>query len=549
MPLRLSRILGILCLLAALPGSSLAGHVHGHRPKLALYVGGYGDLSQASRDTVAMYDLAVCMLPPSQVEEIRSKNPDIELFFQWMPQNIISWSENDTFWYPDTTWSILRLCEFYAARNDWFLRDTQGQRIPEWGNWAANWTRYCPKGTYGTSRGLNYVEWLMQVAIPQITQSGQPWAPWGPGHGSYDGFMLEVLVDCVGSWGYQPYEFADPDRDGEPEGVHAGCSMGGDQDSLSILYREMNDTFHATVSKLQDDGQLVLLNAGSSVMGPAWRTDVTGIKLEGWMSWYTRPWTDWWDNFYGLQDADDNVVWGPGWAWAEAYVGHHGIDALEGWDHSILHVRPNPEESDTAAVRLRRWGLGTSLLGDGYFTFTWDEGSVHWYPDYDRDMGEPVGDYFRRAVPHFGGGADDTLYVRYFTGGKVEVNPNPYRVDGIPAEDVRYGTWGPSAVERVQAVTAEPSEPVVTVPNPYRTGASIRVRGVRTRGVECAIYDLAGRLVRALPGAADDGNEIELRWDGRTPSGRKAAAGFYRLRIRTDIGVTERRFLFVPGVS
>ena len=39
---------------------------------------------------------------------------------------------------------------------------------------------------------------------------------------------------------------------------------------------------------------------------------------------------DWWDYFYGLMDLSETEMWGHGYAWAEANVGHFGIDELDG---------------------------------------------------------------------------------------------------------------------------------------------------------------------------------------------------------------------------
>ncbi len=410
-------------------------------PKVLVYACNVGGMTQAQLDTLAWYDAAVLPEGPGTVQAIRRRNPSIELYFDWMPQNIVSWHENDTSWYPDTTWSLIRLAQLYAIKNDWYLHDIYGARIPEWGGWAANWTRYCPKGTYGTSRGLNYVQWLVQVAIPQIVESGAAWPRWGPGSGGYDGLMLEILVDCVGSFGYQAYENADPDRDGQPEGVDASCTTGGDQDSLSILYREMNDTiFHPKISQLQDEGIPILLNVGNKYLGPSWRTDVTGIKLEGWMSNYDScPWMTWWDWFYGLENPSHTEMWGPGYKWAETFVGHKHDPTEEGWNHTLLQVYPLSNWPEDECQRVKRWGLGTTLLGGGFFTYTKDGCNPWWQPEYEWDFGTPLADFTEET--YVGHSLADTLYVRQFSKGFVEVNPNSYIVNGVAAQDSRFGFW------------------------------------------------------------------------------------------------------------
>ncbi len=519
-----------------------ADHVFGHRPKLAIYATGTGILNNAQRDTLCKYDVAIVGAGPTEVADFRQRNPNIELLFQWLPQTIANWAENDSTWYPDTTWSLIRLSEFYALKNNWYLRDIWGQRIPEWYGVAANWTKFCPKGVYGTSKGLNYVEWLVQVAMPQVIDSGRFWPPWGVGSQAYDGLHMEILADCVGSFGWQNYQYADPDQGGVAEGVYSSCSMGGENDSLSVLYRAMNDVFHPVVSKLQDEGVLVILNIGNPYIGPSWRTDVSATKLEGWMTNDNQYWMTWRDWFYGLTDPPHQNVWGPGYSWAETFVHHTGVDSLEGWDQSIIEVQPVPGTPDTTGTRLRRWGIGTSLLGDGFVTYTMDQASVHWYPEFDVDMGLPVGDYFRRTYPSHLMNSVDTLYCRNYTLGLVEVNPNTWSVNGIAAQDSRITLWA-TGVQPPPRLP--PARRALLAPNPYRANAMIDVTGFGA-GCDLAVYDLEGRRIRDL-GAGSGTDPRTFRWDGKSDTGARAPAGLYWMAARDARSNVRKRLVLIKG--
>jgi hypothetical protein len=429
-------------------------------PKVAVYTNKVGAMGAAELDTLSWYDAIVMPEGPGVVRELRERNPEIRLYFDWMPQNIVHWGEDETAWFPDTTWSLIRLAEFYALKNDWYLRDTQNERIQEWDGWAANWTRYCPKGTYGTSRGLNYVEWLVRVAIPQVTNGGESWARWGRGSSAYDGIMFEILVDCVGSWGYRPYENADPDQDGQAEGVHGACSVGGDQDSLTILYREMNDAFRPAVERLRSEGVTLLLNAGNSHMGPSWRGDFDGIKLEGYLTASQQPWDTWWTAFYCARSPNGADLWGPGYYWAEQNVGLSQPDSLGGWDATIVQALLRPGTSESDASRIKRLCLGTTLLGNGYFTYSRDQHSPSWQPEYDRDLGRPLAPLTKEVfVPSDPSYRSDTLYVRVFSKGLVEVNPQAHPVRGVPAQDARLGYW--SRVDDLTVLEASPRSVVL----------------------------------------------------------------------------------------
>jgi len=407
-------------------------------PKIALYTDRVGTMSEAQFDTLSWYDLVCFNEGPNNVGRVRSRNADIELFWIWMPQNIVSWSENSTFWHADTSWSLYRLSQFYAQQNDWYLRDVNGQRIVEWDGHAANWTKYCPKGVYGTSRGLTYVEWLVQVAIPKITKNNPRWADWGRGSSSYTGLMLEIIADCVGSYGWQRYQFADPDRDGQAEGVFATCSQGGADDSLSVLYREQNEIFHAGLYSALPPNTPVLMNGGNKYVNPAWWTDTAGMKIETWMSFPNPSSISWWEYLYGARNWNDTEVWGPGYEWAEWYCGHDGLED-EGWDHTLLQVSPPLDWIASRTQRLKRFGFGTTLLGDGFYMYTKDQHGLFWQPEYEWDLGEPLGHFTRET---YGGQTPtDTLYVRLFDEGVVEVNPNKVTLQGVPAEDSRVGFW------------------------------------------------------------------------------------------------------------
>lgn len=453
-------------LLAASPATALRGQEN--YPKVSLITIQVGDMTSAQLDSIAWYDVIAFPESPIIVERIRARNPKAKLFFLWMPQNIVNWGESETFWYPDTSWSLNRLSQFYAQKNDWYLRDVWGERIPEWGGWAANWTRYCPRGTYGTSRGLTYVEWLTERAIPQIVQSGDTWSPWGWESSAYQGIFFEVLADCVGSFGWQTYQYADPDRDGVAEGVYHPCSVGGDMDSLSILYREMNEVFHDGLWPAVGDEMPIIMNAANRFINPAWWTDVSGIKIESWLSSPPyQQWQDWRRFFYGLRNFNGQDVWGPGYLWSEWLVGHTEDDARNGWDLSMLQVFRRDEWDDEYTERKKRLGLGTSLLGEGYFSFTKDQRSPMWQPEYDWDLGEPIQPFARET---YAGQTSfhDTLYVRIFGKGFVEVNPNRFPLHTVPAEDARFSFWRTvldlSAVPRGRSAvevffTAPPIEP------------------------------------------------------------------------------------------
>ena len=79
------------------------------------------------------------------------------------------------------------------------------------------------------------------------------------------------------------------------------------------------------------------------------------------------------------------------------------------------------EKARTADPQMLRFGLATTLMGDGYFGYDGgnglSRGNWWWYPEYDAPLGYPKGPAQRR---------EDGLWQREFDGGLVMVNGTSY---------------------------------------------------------------------------------------------------------------------------
>jgi hypothetical protein len=421
-------------------------------PKVLAHVRNIATFSPGQLDTLSWFDMVnTATGSPEIIAAMRSRNPHQRIFFRHMPQTIVNWQEGDDFWHADTAWSLVRLMQYYALQNDWFLYDTEGERIPEWNGYSANWTRYCPLGTYGTSQGMTIAEWYVDVALPQIAYhsiGGEGWPEaWGWGSSAFDGLAWEVFVDCPAVSTPDAFAAADPDRDGEPEGIDDLCWDGGDLDSLSVLYREANAYIQARLRVVHPD--LVMLSARASWrIKPAWVwEELNGLKLEEWNPYafdpnasYPLHHYSWWSWMYGRRhgpQGSGGTLVGDGYRFAEQVMHPFGNDALEGWDVTYIQYYPGRGWHPTPAEeeRVLRLGLGTALLGDGYFCLTYDEVLPVWVDLFDWDFGDPLGNFTRELV------GSDTLYVRRFTEGFVEVNPYHFDLGPIPAGDARFAFW------------------------------------------------------------------------------------------------------------
>jgi len=405
-------------------------------PRAAAHVHGVSRMSSAQKDTLARFDVVSCREDPQTIAEMRARNPEQRLFYRHMPQFIVRWTEDETYWYADTSYSLARLCQYYAMQNDWYLYDIFGEPIEEWGCYAANWTPYCPEGTYGTSVGMTYAEWYINVALPQIAfESTAAWGEaWGWGSSAYDGIAWEVMYECPACCAYDRYRYADPDRDGEIEGIAGSCWDGGD-DSLAVLVHETNLEFWEDCEARIPPSLIINTNRGTTPTQACFAYNTNGLKLEDWKPNRYQAHSTWWSWMYGRRDGQGELI-GDGYAFAEQRMHRSGDDRRDGWDVTWLVVATRGAQWDPAyAARMRRWGLGTTLLGDGTFIFTHEYKDPIWCDELNIEFGGALEDYQRELV------GSDTLYVRRFEKGFVEVNPYAHTVAGIHYEDARFSYW------------------------------------------------------------------------------------------------------------
>jgi hypothetical protein len=75
---------------------------------------------------------------------------------------------------------------------------------------------------------------------------------------------------------------------------------------------------------------------------------------------------------------------------------------------------------------------------------------------------------------------------------------------------------------------------LVAYPNPFRDRTTVAFALPRAMDADIAVYDLAGRRVRALRGGAAPAGEGRVTWDGRGGAGERVPAGVYWVRLRGE---------------
>lgn len=421
-------------------------------PKTLTYSSEINRLTPQERDSIAWHDVVVLMGRPEHYRLLRTLrqqqagNREIRFLYQVMPQIIPYWDGQPAAWVADTLWSPYRKMMYYARMNDWYLRDTAGARIDVGTDVMLNWTPHCPPGVYGDSKGMRVAEWYART-LAQMAVQGRGWGvPWRwdeVANGTPNGYIFEVYLDCWGS--LRPMPNADPDRDGVAEGVTRNCTNGGYQEPLTLLIAQESAIFWSTIDELFPPDFVICLQSNNQYDGPPTRYRANGMKFENWLRpGYGRLRT-WLDYFYGgLRPGGDG--WDVGYAWTESNLvggGPSVPERMRGWDLSFIETWQDGAPSEYE--RHKRFGLGTVLLGEGYFCHTRDQVKPQWEPEFDWDFGTPLEPFWRKnATP------SDTVYVRRFDLGMVEVNPNATARLGIPPNDARFTFWMP-----VQDLTAE----------------------------------------------------------------------------------------------
>lgn len=327
-------------------------------PKLALVTP--KSIVNIGIEEVAQYDLVMGVVRPERAEEIRELNPDIILLHQtdpfecWPITNWQSWMA------ADTTWSIDRLVQYYVIKNkelnsEWLLKTTTGNYISRYNKMELNFSDFCPKGAYGTSKGLIFRDWLAKVAYPQII-SNELWQKY------YDGFHFDVFESCS-TWDIT-FKNVDLNLDGinDSSGYISPCyNIRGDSNLFRTQQHNAVELF--TNNLFNSISPLVIVTVGQDRIDSNCRSKFNGWKLERWMrqSGASKQWIDWWkgtNNTTGYKEAEEVLF---------RYGEDDRYDEFQGWDYSVLDVKTPVNITYDEVRQFARFALGTSLLGDGYF--------------------------------------------------------------------------------------------------------------------------------------------------------------------------------------
>jgi len=401
-------------------------------PRVASFIDTWEWYDTEHQANIARYDAVAYQGSPEGLEALHRMNPDARVFYRVMPQCIPGAD-----WGTDHNW--MDLVRRYAEPNDWILLHDDGTEAVAKG-WGTYWrwgdyTEHCPEGTVFDpeipeldSRGLTLAEWMATRFIPWFVENRLSVG--------YEGLWWEVIAaEANRYWWYHDTPFEGAMLDWNRNGI-------ADDDEPGDQFEAFKASWQATTAWWLDEtrariGWDLPIIGGGDGFAPE-LSYLHGFKNEDFLNrnFWTSPYWDWWSEFYG-RGSDPR----------RGYRAQR-TRCISGWDLSMNQMFWRSDEHwhfDDPDEYLRhiRFGLGTTLLGDGYFLF-YDKdhrapgGGVwnRWVPEYyDLELGVRA-DPFRKQV--FGA---DTLYTRTFRDaageitGYVAVNPFDHEVGGVPAED------------------------------------------------------------------------------------------------------------------
>ncbi len=218
----------------------------------------------------------------------------------------------------------------------------------------------------------------------------------------------------------------------------------------------------------------------------------------------------------------------------EAGLAFNGYDAVIGFDSGALTFLP------TSPLSLQEGSYMKSACGSTFHYFVPAPDSLtisHALLCAGKSLSGP-GQLYKLRFRASSTVQSTSVHIRHiqFYDAGVYVNP-AYASDAVVGIGIQAGVppGGPGAgAVRLRAL-----------PNPCRSHTSLAVDGGAAVG-PLVLYDLAGRRVRTLDGALDDGDTWRFEWDGRDAAGTALAPGVYLAVIHVATSPVSARVVLLP---
>lgn len=336
----------------------------GAYPKLAnYYAGGSTTISREKASLLAKWDLIVInpktiILSPDSIRWIRQQNPNIKIL-AWVSAGIKgSFPVGDESWY------------LHSADSPTNPKPPEQRQLTLAGPYS--YLVMNPASDFSVELPLFVNETIMSSGL-------------------FDGVFYDVLLERM----------EQPDIDINNDGV---------ADSRAVIQQEYQNGMTRLLSstrQLLGPEAIIIGNPGHefrwSENSPYWKY-ANGSMQEYALGSQFGPRTPSWPELMEIYQSNMQEPPPP--------TRMHWIAC--GTEHeNFSEIKPNLPPT---YLQKMRFGLTTTLLGDGYFSFdSFGHSQLWWFPEYDADLGLPEGDAQQRS---------DGTWMREFENGTVMVNPS-----------------------------------------------------------------------------------------------------------------------------
>lgn len=280
--------------------------------------------------------------------------------------------------------SVLRRKLAQGIPAEWYLTKSDGTRLSFWpGTYLLNVTNNAP-----VINGRRFNDYMARFITDEVLATGL-----------WDGVFYDNTWDTV-TW--TAGADVDLNRDGSPD------------QNVDALWSEGMLTMLNETRRLTDDTYLIVGNSPHR----AYRDELDGKMIESFNTY------DEWERFMNL------------------YAQHQG--GARALTFSVINNNAGNTNGQNN-FRAMRFGLGSTLLENGYYSYDYgdkDHGQTWWYDEYTVNLGKPVNAAVSRGVAAY----EPDVWQRTFTHGVVVVNSTGEKQKVVLSGDYEkiHGTQDPA---------------------------------------------------------------------------------------------------------
>ncbi len=289
------------------------------------------DINDLARWDLLVLDMEVQHNSSGNFNKLRTLNPNI-LLLAYVYSEEVTLS-------PDSRYGELRYDVSSGFGDSWWLRDPSGNRLSFW--YSTNMVNITDDA--GTYNGQRWNEYLPKFVGDKVFSNGR-----------WDGVFYDNIWPSI-SW----FNSAN---------IDLNCD--GKKDSASYLDSKwVEGNKKLLTNTLNAIGSNNILMGNSHGFEP-YQPYLNGIMLES----FPAPWEN-------------------GGTWAGSMKSYTNTKNFR--EPKIMIVNANTDNKwDMENYRKMRFSLGSTLLGDGYFSFDYgvnDHSQTWWYDEYDTELGKAIG--------------------------------------------------------------------------------------------------------------------------------------------------------------